>query len=160
MRKPEGPLTSDQFYYRVQANIANYGFHITGVLHGTLTPSFNYTIGLSDILGYELFMCGIRNDHGAMIINDLVPMLKDGKYVPSCTIPKEVVTNFPLLAAVCTRELDWLYSDFTVQIERYYGERRDVVQLLMSDKQGLLPTEQGYDIEYMARFQPIFSEIG
>jgi hypothetical protein len=150
----------NSFYQSISKNIECYGFHIQGVLASQDTPPFNYTIGLSEILGFELFMCGLRNDAAAHIMTDLAKiMISRGEHLPDCVVPKEIVANQPLMVATCTKELEWLWSDFTIQIERYYGTRRMVVQVLMSDKEGRVPTDEDFDIEYMAKFQPIFCEV-
>ena len=149
----------DEFYFNIQYNIDHYGFHLIGIMAGQHTPPFTYTIGVSETLGYEVLMCGLRNDFAAHIIADYVKGAIKGKYAPDCIIPAETLTNHPLMVAKATKELEWLYSEFTVQIERFYNERKPVVQLIMADKQGRLPVDQEFDIEYMARFQPIFCEV-
>ncbi|WP_162852440.1 DUF4262 domain-containing protein [Dinghuibacter silviterrae] len=65
----------------IQSNIERYGFHITIVGSG-IQPRFAYTIGLTELLGFELVFAGgviYLKDELIVIFNEIVKELNERK---------------------------------------------------------------------------------
>ncbi len=75
---------NNSFLDLIRSNITNYGYHITTVNSDT-EPSYSYSIGLSNTLGYELVFAGgysyLHNDI-LLIFNDIVNSLINSKNNP------------------------------------------------------------------------------
>lgn len=55
----------EQFLNLIQANIDKYGYHLT-IVNSSIEPRYAYTIGLTEVLGFELIFAGgiyyMKND--------------------------------------------------------------------------------------------------
>ena len=60
--------TSEEFYAGLADKIKNYGHTVLGVLD---FPSFCYTIGMFEKIGFEFLMVGLDPQKAAVILNDI-----------------------------------------------------------------------------------------
>lgn len=126
---------------QVQRNINEYGVHLTGV--GAI-PSFTYTTGMYQKFGYELLVYGLPPHYAAQILNDIYqaalhdPLKMD--------VPDDRFTNLPVVFKKCSDEV----QEINGVSSRFYGKKKiPMVQVVMCDKAGKFPWEQGFDHEYM-----------
>lgn len=69
-----------QFKELVQSNIKQYGFHIT-IVGSEVLPRYAYTIGLTELLGFELAFAGgvlYLKEEVLIILNEIAEGLKKG----------------------------------------------------------------------------------
>jgi hypothetical protein len=150
------------WHAQITTNIAKYGFQMVGVF-GTPDdpgPSFTYTIGLEPKYGFELIIFGLPHDFAAHVIHDMVNALKSGQ-----TIETDVKDDrwFAMLGedgekinAKCLfKECDSRARGYVYQADRYYERDVRVLQIVITDKHGKFPGEDGYDEEYMGIRQPL-----
>jgi hypothetical protein len=74
-------MDKQKFIELIQSNIDKYEFHIT-MVNSTIVPRFAYTIGLSDLFGFELIFAGgiiFMKDELFLIFNSIVEELKKEK---------------------------------------------------------------------------------
>jgi Domain of unknown function (DUF4262) len=153
-RKKEKTMsTSDAIRNRVLQDIESRGQSVIGV-QGPEGPSFAYTIGLSTKTGYELLCVGLNPKYSTMIFNDIAETLKKGEALNFNT-PDDRFANLPCMFV----EADARAHEYTVQADNFFNKEVRVVQMVMSDKAGLLPGQPGYDHGHMDKFQPLLFDL-
>ena len=141
-----------QFRNQTAAYIAQYGVSIVGVPGGPSNPTFAYTIGLSARFGVELFVSGLPIEYAHPILNDIAAKF-DASLIGT---PTDEFSNLPLLLKLCDKDLPRLHGEFVCQADAFYGREVEVVQVILSDREGRTPLNSEYDHEYMDKFQPLF----
>lgn len=144
-----------QFHEHVAAAIAEHGHQVIGVQGFSEHPPFAYTIGLSPRLGFELLVVGLPMQHAHIILNDIANNWRS----ELMDVPSDEFANLPLLLKRCDTDLDRLHSEFVVRADNYYGTQVEVVQVIMSDREGRTPLDADFDHAYMGRFQPLFASF-
>lgn len=144
-----------QFHSELDAKIAQHGHQVIGVHGSPENPSFAYTIGLTPRLGFELLVVGLPIRHAHPILNGIAnnwrPELLD--------VPSDEFTNLPLLLKCCDTDLARLHREFVVQADQHYSTEVNVVQVILSDREGRTPNDADFDHAYMGRFQPLFARF-
>jgi hypothetical protein len=133
-------------------NINKYGHMVIGVGGDATTASFAYTIGLTSKFNCELLLCGLPWQHAHPILNHIVSEFSE----ELLDVPTEKFTNLPVLLKTCDHDLDRLHGEYVVQADHFYGKRVNVVQVILSDRDGRLPMNPEFNQHYMANFQPLF----
>lgn len=82
----------------IKSNIVNYGYHVT-IVKSDAEPRFAYTIGLKDLIGYELIFAGgiyYLNDELYQIFNGIVKTLKSNNDFANKRISLDALGTFSL----------------------------------------------------------------
>lgn len=150
------------YYRRMDEAIERNGWMVQGVFGGDTEPPFNYTIGMLGLFGYELLLVGLDLQLAGEIFNGLGADFRAGKRLQSgerIDSSRWIRGNFPLQAVACDPAHPELYDKYLVQAARRHGrEGFPVFQLLLSDQNGRLPDEPGFDAVYMGPRQPRFDK--
>jgi hypothetical protein len=102
-------MTKREFFHLINTHISNYGYHLTTVMGNSPLPRFSYTIGLTNILGYELVFAGgiiYLKDDLMNIVDFIIKTLKSDVTVSSFKI--ENSGSFTL------RSVDTSWSELTL----------------------------------------------
>lgn len=137
---------------QTQQHIAKHGHSVIGVASDGISASFAYTIGLTAKFGCELLICGLPMQHAHPILNHIAREFDKSLL----GVPTEDFSNLPLLMMECNKDLTRLHDQYVVQADAFYGKQVNVVQVIMSDRDGRLPTNPEFNRHYMANFQPLF----
>lgn len=141
-----------RFHDELGKKIAEHGHQVIGVHGSPDNPPFAYTIGLTPRFGFELLVVGLPIQHAHPILNHVA---KDW-HPELMNEPCDEFANLPLLLMRCNTDLDRLHREFVVQADNHYDMKVDVVQVILSDREGRTPLDADFDCEYMGRFQPLF----
>lgn len=149
----EGPI-----YNNIRHNIDAYGTSYMGVFAGENNPSFTYSIGLFPVLGYELIMIGLRPTIAHVILTRIEKELRakrleaaDGKILRG---KENRFANHPLMFKSAHDDTR-TWSDFMLNAELWWGGKVPVFQIVMSDSDGKLPHEEGFNTAQMSAAQPL-----
>lgn len=162
MAKKNGtPLNGEEIASAIQASIAEsisqFGVAVMCVFASEDAPGFAYTCGLTDLGHPEVIMFGLRPEHSHPFLNAYYEMIKVGRINPGVGIISQMFT-LPLALITAPEENA---GQFAIQCEAYYrnrGRKPKYMQAVMSDKNGLLPWQAGFDHVYMDRRQPVLNE--
>jgi hypothetical protein len=142
----------------ISETIEKHGHMVIGVegeaLPSGFRPSFAYTIGLTATYGYELLMVGLDPRQATVIMNAIA-----AAGTVELDVPQAPFANMPLLFKKCNMDLELLHDEFVCQADNFYGRDVDVVQIIMSDREGRTPVDRGYDHRFMDRYQPLFASF-
>lgn len=133
------------FQQRIARDIAgDYGVSLIGV---GATPPFTYTVGLTATsLAAEIIIIGLRHEYAGAILNDIAAALRRGETI-TLDVPDDRWANLPSVFKRAT--VPATFTEYTVQAHAFYGKQVDILQLVMPDKVGTMPWEDGYDRAYM-----------
>jgi len=135
----------------VRAHIKDYGLSIIGV-HNDNGPHFTYSIGLRESLGYELIVSGLSPRYAHTIFTAIYKSFIDGNTL-DFNVPDDRLSNLPVSFEICKPALA---REYATQAFVYYERDVQVVQMVLSDRSGILPHQEGYDHEYMGKRQHLF----
>lgn len=114
------------------------------------SPSFAYTIGLTAEFNFELLVVGLDPTSATTIFNQIAYWMRQGNKLEEGE-PTDEFTNLPCIFKRC----DSRAHEYVIQADNFYGKSVDVLQLVMSDREGRLPGEPKFDHEYMSKMQPL-----
>lgn len=105
-------------------------------------PAFAYTIGLVNLIGKELMVSGIPYKTAGIILNSVAQQLIDGVDINQLDImvtPKEHRIVHVSLKQAC--------EEMPLTIKHYcrVKEEDQLMVIVLADKNGLLPGDEGYD---------------
>lgn len=121
---------------RCRQIIRTQGHMVQGVL---ADPPFNYSIGLSSILGCELAVFGLPVELGASFLNQVAARLKVGPIEDGT--PIEGIASVPL--RLVTRP--WQPEPFEMGMVSAHGFEPNVLRILQwPDTNGAFPCDAGY----------------
>ncbi len=150
-------MNHEEFYRQIAENIRNVGLQVIGVGGDHTQPTFTYTVGLSERVGYELIAVGLPYKFAHQIFNDIAlnHLLKDEPL--ALEVPDDRFTNMPVKFRECHPDL---VCEYGVQAYRYY-DRDDIrfVQMVMCDRAGLFPEDPNYDHRYMGPRQKLLYAV-
>lgn len=136
------------FQKTIEDSIENYGFAVMGVGGNSREPMFSYTVGLTQTHGLpEVLVFGLSPKIAHQILWAVVLEMKNHK-LKSDEFEGFVSTesaNFPLVIKQVgqDRVASYVYQG------HYWAERHGVtleyMQLVMTDKHGKFPWDEGYD---------------
>jgi hypothetical protein len=145
----------DEFFATVQANIDEYGVHITAVFPTEDDPGapFAYTTGLTPHGHPELAIYGLPHEIAHSLLNTLsFSVIRDGaRYAHGDTIHR-LVNGFPvrMVSIIDTTE------DITVSNTMYAKDVPiDALQVVFPDKHGLWPWQDGSRVANVPLHGPI-----
>lgn len=146
----------DELLARVAHNVEHHGLHITHVspgLNDPPGPSFACTTGLTDLVGKELIVYGLPPQMTHILLNNIHHWLSDGtgNNIDEDR-PYTEFTNLPIKFRECVPEK---VAELVSISTRFYGVQPPVVQMVLPDKAGLFPEDEGFDHEFMDHRQPL-----
>lgn len=132
---------------RYAADIERCGF--TGI--GVAMPggTIFYSIGLTELDHPEIIICGLAPDNCHSLMWDVYRKIKAGVKFAAGEVD-DTVGNLPVAFRYVPEEKA---KDFCCQALFYYedqGITPTFLQLVIPDRRGILPWEDGYDAEYMS----------
>ena len=121
--------------------IEEYGFAVIAVAYPT--ASFAYTVGLTDVLGYELVSIGsIPPEYHHSIMTTLIDDLKKNNEIDGIIFPAKLADG-TLLRGVLK---DVTQTEHIMEVvTKRIGEVTKVLQIVYADSKNILPGEPGYD---------------
>ncbi len=128
--------------------IAKFGCQLIGVYD--INPGFTYTIGLSPKYGFEIIVFGLPYSSAGFILNDICDALTAGETI-TCDVPDPRWANMPCVFKQANDDV----RSYVCQADNYYGKRVKVLQLVLPDRDGKFPGEEGFDAEYMGPRQTL-----
>lgn len=135
------------FYETIDCNIAKFGVHIQGVGAGGNAPAgFTYTIGLSEKFGFEVIVFALPMQVSQPILNHVAA---EGNIV--LDVPDDRFANFPVYFKKTNHDLA---KNYGVQAEQYYMKNVEFVQMVLCDRNGLYPWDEGFSAN-LAISQPL-----
>lgn len=146
------------FYADIHDTINRCGHKLLAV---AANPPFVYTIGLHEQVGFELLCVGLSVSspralmYTEIMMNMIAASIKDIKL----GVPTDEFTNHPIILQRCTVDTHKLHDDYVIQADRYYDTKVDVVQIVLADRNGVLPGQPLFDDEYMRPRQPLFCKL-
>lgn len=121
--------------------------------------SFAYTIGLTELGFPEVIVFGLPENYAAMFLNQIAALMKATGEIADGTLNDELAhmpTAFKTVTAHQARE-------FACQAVYRYGcdlnDKLRFLQMVVPDRSGKMPWEDGYDSTYMDQFQPRLWEV-
>jgi hypothetical protein len=124
-----------------QEAIRTHGHAVIGVLD---SPAFSYTIGLTPQFDMELIVMALPPPIACAILNDVARALRSGADF-ALGVPDDRFANLPVMFAECGDAA----REYVVQADAFYGREVRVVQMVLSDRNGVLPSQPGFEAEYM-----------
>ena len=143
----------------MEAKITEHGVMVHAIDGQGTAPSFAYTTGMTEMGLPEVFMIGLPAQHAANGVYGYFHQIKAGALLPDTrtvttlfNLPVEVVDvtgaeQFAALADLCSFTTDYYESK---------GKSVQWQQIVMSDREGLFPWEEGFDTDLMEHAQPLF----
>lgn len=126
----------------ITTNIAKFGQQLIGVFD--TQPGFTYTIGLDHKHGFELIVFGLPYQIAGFILNDIAAKLAAGETL-ELDKPDDRWANLPCLF----KEADDRARGYVCQADRYFDKPVRTIQLVLPDRNGKFPGEEGFDEEHM-----------
>lgn len=132
----------------VDEKIAKYGYTKQGVFPSEESPGFCYTVGYSQTSGLEFIACaGTNVEHLAEVVDTYVDLHKKGEDITKerddCLMFRQGGHLRGLRTKAVKVNADEARVDHICQTRG--PEVFDVYQILIADKNNLLPDEQDYD---------------
>ena len=125
-------MTRAEFLELIRNNIKKDGFHLTSVIEST-DPSFIYSIGLSEKLGYEIIFAGgfyFNKEQKSNIIREIVKALEKDKSKLNSDISTKDYGKFELR----NTKFSWC-EHLTLGVFDYYDSNKiNVYQLVPEEK--------------------------
>ena len=150
------------FRRELEHNITTYGHSVLGVF--ATQPgerSFCYSIGLNDCGWPEVIIMGISTHSGGQLINNLVAECRRRERSPQVGEVFTQLANLPLGVGQCgPAAVEEYLCQAVGRADRQGRPAVTAVQLVMSDRAGLLPDHTRYDRGYMDPRQPCLSPTG
>ncbi|WP_051279426.1 DUF4262 domain-containing protein [Chitinilyticum aquatile] len=134
----------------VENNVALHGLAVIAVFGDQNNPPFAYTIGLAQRGQPDLLIIGVGQEAAHFFLNEVARRMQAGESFPDCEPIAELANlpcalrDIPTAAAIERHAIqaNYYYADKGITDYRFR-------QLVISDRAGLLPWEDGYDHAYM-----------
>lgn len=149
--KPEcaGPVKRRDIAERIR----RVGWTTLGIFGGPESPPFGYTIGLTEKGMPEFVLLGAPIEHVQNMVNAVVERALKGEAFEGAFLD-EILAN-DLRVAIVRAPKARANSEFLVQAEHYYGREVEVLQIVLPDRKGLFPWDDGYDERFRAAQEAI-----
>lgn len=133
------------FHQRIAEDIARAGFSTIMVPHPE--GAFAYTVGFTELGHPEIFVSGL-GPVAHQLFWDMYHQIKQGKRYEAGSVDLDLAT----LPTAFRTLRDEAAVEFCCQALFFYedtGKHPAFLQLVMPDKEGLLPWQEGYDAKLM-----------
>lgn len=135
--------------------VRTYGHAVLAIGAEPPEPSFSYTVGLWESGWPEVIVFGLGPQVAQPILNHLVQLCRQRGAPPAAGEVVLEISNLPVGFADFAPEHQQNYmAQALYHCERHGGTFAGGVQMVLSDRKGLLPGQPGYDHQYMDKFSP------
>lgn len=132
------------FHDKITQDIAERGF--TTFCSATPEGIFAYTVGLTELGHPEIFISGMLGENCHLAFTDIYKAIKAGHQFKA----GEVNTTLAHLPVAFRTLIPEIAVELCEQVMTYYPSRQPTfLQLVLPDREGHLPWQEGYDVEYM-----------
>src|SRR5690242_4388651 len=133
---------------KTKLNIEKFGLQVIMVSSTSYSPSFAYSIGLSETYKHPEIICfGLPDKLGHEIINDVAEIIKRGKKFTAgenyTDIFKDSKATF---LNVDKRNVE---DYFAVALEHYGNEQFETLQLIWTDRNNRFPWEENFEEKFL-----------
>ena len=145
-------MTKKEFLDLIETHISNKGYHLTMVMGNSQLPRFSYTIGLTDMFGYELIFAGgmiYLKDDLVNIFDFIIKTLKTDKTASKFEIEKS--GSFTLLSV----EPSWSELTLLGAYDFYNTDKIQALQIV-PDKEHHTLEIPDMSKEFIANSEPIW----
>lgn len=127
--------------------IAKEGYMVYSVFAGENSPSFAYTVGLTETYNHpELLILGLPVNSSKAILDTIINQLVENKMKIVPFVPYSDIANMPIEFAFADRELA---GEFALGAYNRNGKDSKILQVLWPDTKGNEP----YSKEFEERFK-------
>jgi hypothetical protein len=141
-RSPDN--TASRIQQMIADNIEKFGLHVQYVFATEDTPSFIYTIGMTDIGAPELLMFSLPPEAVHGCINELYQEMRMGHRPKDASRITDLWSVPMILESVDSQDA----AEYTVQADEYYrgkGLKPVYKQMVWPDAHGKYPHQHGFD---------------
>jgi hypothetical protein len=138
----------DEHDAKLLGDVAEHGWHIVQIQQETDAPPFAFTVGLYyQFLQPEVLIMGLDLVMSAQILNDIGEAMRTGKEL-SAGRYSDFIDAFDIELAPIDLAFYEEYLGYGLWFYRCLPKPYPVMQCIWPDKQGLFPTETGYDTRF------------
>lgn len=139
---------------REQSIIAEFGFSVRCVGASENSPQFAYTLGASNLIGFELIVFALSPQIAHSFLNSIVTDVVNGEVITpgQIEVDNKWVDGFPILFEVTTSPK--LFTEYALGVKNMLGTCPPFYQMVICDKSGKFPKEEGFDPQ-LAEAQPL-----
>jgi len=125
---------------QIEANIQKFGWAVQGVLPDDDTPSYSYTIGLTETFGHpELLMMGFSPDLMMQLLNLVGDLVKGGERFGDWSASDVVVRDFSVILRLVPHAVAEQWARAASERYRRQGKPWSLLQVFLPDQAGLFP---------------------
>lgn len=146
-RRPDS--IANKIQQMITQNIEQYGLHVQYVFASEDTPSFIYTIGMTDIGAPELLMFSLPPEAVQGCINQMYQEIRMSQRPKNADRITDLWSVPMILESVDSQDA----AEYTVQAEEYYrgrGVKPVYKQMVWPDTNGKYPHQHGFDPKFKA----------
>jgi hypothetical protein len=146
-------IDKDNLLKYTKLNIDKFGLQVIMVGSTSYSPSFAYSIGLTQTYNHPEIICfGLPNDIGHAIINDIAKIIKKGETIDTEKIYTEIFKDSrTTFIKVDKRNI----NDYFGAALNYYGDKSfSALQVVWTDRNDKLPWEENFEEEFLYK-QPL-----
>lgn len=140
----------------IKKAITEHGFAVIAVADPA--GSFLYTVGFTDMGFPEVIISGLRQDIAHHFLWDIYRTYREGKHYETNTH----VVGLANLPTVFKTVTDNAAQEFCCQAIYWYEDKLrkpTFIQLVMPDRDGLFPWDEGFDAELMKAQRNLWTSI-
>lgn len=129
-----------------QAAIDKFKFAVQNVLGDASTPSFSYTIGLTESFNHpELILIGLHPQVAHSILNRAGTMIREGNRFSDMSRINTIIENYPVAFrnVPSPTKQAWARGDAT-----RYPDGFELLQMFYPDTEGHFPWEKGANLTF------------
>ena len=135
---------------QIEANIQKFGWAVQGVLPDDDTPSYSYSIGLTENFGHpEILMMGFSTDLMMQIINIVGDQVKSGERFSDWSTSDVVVRDFSVILRLVPPAVAEHWARAASERYRRQGKQWSLLQVFLPDQAGLFSWQAGCNEQYV-----------
>lgn len=146
-------IDKDDLLNDTKSNIDKFGLQVIMVGSTSYSPSFAYSIGLTQTYNHPEIICfGLPNGIGHGLINDIAEIIKKGETIDTEKIYTEIFKDSrAAFIKVDKRNI----NDYFGAALNYYGNKSfNALQVVWTDRNDKLPWEENFEEEFLYK-QPL-----
>lgn len=153
MKNEHNCINKNDLLERTKQDIVQFGLQVISVTSTDYSPSFSYSIGLTQTYQHPEIICfGLSSGLGHEIINDIASMIKNGTIFEDGKIYTDIFQDSK--ATFLTVDQSNLEYYFGVGLNYYQGETFTALELIWTDRNDLFPWEENFEEEFLYK-QPL-----
>lgn len=139
----------EEILARLDAAIREHGWAVQSVLPGPDTPSFSYTLGLTETFGHaELIMCRFDPTLMHRLLNDVGELIRAGERFGDWDKSDKVISGYPVVFRELAPEAA---REWGKAARNRNGDRLTVLQVFLPDAAGRFPWDEGCDAGFASQ---------